>query len=189
MNKRTISLAILMCAMFTFFSCESSDDISESMDHSVPECKSLTLTYGTQNLKIDDAILPEYFWGFVPSNNLEVVSLPTITVDKGATFTMSMKISDNVALKSLQLAYDKWLVSDYINFANPTGNTPLTPKSYDYSVQIKVPDDAVTTPWIEDYYYKDGLQMKVTQPYHKITLTLTDVNMNERIIPIFVKVQ
>lgn len=188
MRKYIFKIAILSVA-FGLFACQTSEDISKSLDHQVPDCKSVTLTYGTQNQVIDDNIVTQYFWGFVPQNNLEAISLPTITVPRDSTFNLSVMLSDNVALKSVTVAYGSWLLNNYINFANPSGDIPLTPKTYKLTMIIKIPTNAVVTPWLENFYFKDGLMMKITQSYHKIDLTVIDINMNKRIIPIFVKVQ
>ncbi|HAM97089.1 MAG TPA: hypothetical protein DCQ26_00605 [Marinilabiliales bacterium] len=175
--------------MLGIFSCESSEDVSKAFDHEVPACTSLTLTANGQTKVIDDAIVTKLLWGAVPQVNLETISLPTITATAGSTVDISVVISDNEALKTAELSYSPWLFSKYINFANPEGDTPLTPQSYTFTAQITVPVDAVTTPWIETFYYNDGSSIKYIQPYHKLVLTLGDVNMNTRSIPIFLKVE
>ena len=188
MRKNIYKIAILSFA-FGLFACQSSEDISNGLDHEVPACKSVTLTYGTQSKVIDDNIVTQYLWGFVPQNNLEAISLPTITVPRDSTFNLSVTLSDNETLKSVTVAYGSWLLNNYINFANPSGDIPLTPKTYKLTMDIKIPKDAVVTPWLESFYFKDGLMMKITQSYHRIDLTVIDTNMNKRIVPIFVKVQ
>jgi hypothetical protein len=100
-----------------------------------------------------------------------------------------VEISDNEALKTAELSYSPWLFSKYINFANPEGDTPLTPQSYTYTAQITIPENAVTVPWIETFYFNDGSSIKYIQSYHKLVLTVVDVNMNTRTIPIFLKVE
>jgi hypothetical protein len=186
--KQILNTALLILA-FGLASCESSDDISNSLDHQVPDCKSLTLTADGQTKTIDDAIVTKLLWGYVPTTNLETISLPTVTATKGSKLTMSIVLSDNVALKTVELSYSTWLLSKYINFSNPEGDIPLTPKSYTFTTEIDIPADAVSTPWIENYYFNDGSLIKITQPYHKISLTVTDVNLNKRIVAIFVKIQ
>jgi len=186
----TYTLQVLcMGLVFNFFACESAEDISKGLDHQVPACKTLTLTYGSQTKVIDDAKVSLYYWGVVPQTNLETIVFPTITVPRSSTFSISVALSDNDALKNLTLEYSDWSLSESINFANPIDNIPLTPKSYTYSTQVTIPADAVNTPWIDNYYFNDGFNMKVTQSYHKLTLTVVDVNMNQRIIPIYVKVE
>jgi len=137
----------------------------------------------------NDNISSLLFWGIVPQKNLEVITLPTLTVSKGSTLEISVVISDNVAIKTAEISYPNWLFSKYINFANPEGDIPLTPKNYTFTAQVVVPDNAITAPWLENYYFNDGSSMKITQSYHKIILTVVDINMNERMIPIFVKVE
>lgn len=184
MNK--LIMASLLLALV---SCETSEDISNALDHTVPDCKTLTIAGNGQTKVIDDAIVTKELWGFVPTVNLQTVSLPTVSVSKGSTLNISVVISDNVAIKTAELAYSAWLYSKYINFSNPEGDIPLKPASYTFTADIPVPADAVTTPWIETFTFNDGSTLKITQPYHKLTLTVVDVNMNKRILPIYVKVQ
>jgi len=187
--RKLINTVTLFISLFGLISCESSDDISKGLDHEVPSCKSVTLSSNGKTVAIDDNISSLLLWGVVPASNLEKISLPTLTATKGSTINVSVEISDNVALKTAELSYSNWLFSKYINFANPEGDIPATPKSYTFTAQIVVPDNAVTTPWIEDYYYNDGSSVKIIQSYHKLSLTVVDMNMNKRIIPIFVKVE
>lgn len=98
-------------------------------------------------------------------------------------------ISDNVAIKTAELLYPSWLYSKYINFSNPEGDIPIKPLSYTFVADIPVPTEAVTTPWLETFTFNDGSTLKITQPYHKLILTVVDVNMNKRILPIYVKVE
>jgi len=183
----------LKCAalalILTFVSCQSSDDISNGFDHQVPVCKTLTLVYGTQTSVIDDNTVTKYYWGYVPLSNLETLTLPTISVSKGDTFNIHVAISDNASLSSLTLVNSTWMFSKYINFKNPEVGIPLTPKAFTLNVDVPVPATAVSTSWLENYYFNDGSYMKISTTYHKLELTVTDVNMNKRIVPIFVKVQ
>jgi hypothetical protein len=159
------------------------------MDHQVPDCKSLTLSANGQTVVINDSISSLLLWGVVPQTNLEKITLPTLTVSRGDSITISVVISDNVALGTVDLAYTNWLFDKFINFSNPLGGIPKNPKSYTFTAKVGVPVNAVTTPWLEDYYFNDGSSMKITQSYHKLTLTVVDINMNQRIIPVFVRVQ
>ncbi|HET6560091.1 MAG TPA: hypothetical protein VFG54_22375 [Prolixibacteraceae bacterium] len=186
--KNIFSIAILILAL-GIVSCETSEDISNELDHRVPDCKTLTLSANGQTEVIDDNIAPLLLWGVVPQTNLEVITLPTLTATKGSIVDISVVISDNVALKTAEISYPNWLFSKYINFTNPEGDIPLKPQSYTFTAQVTVPEDAVTAPWLENYYFNDGSSMKITQSYHKIVLTVTDINMNVRILPIFVKVE
>jgi len=186
--KHLLNIAILIIAL-GMASCESADDTSNQLDHQVPDCKSLTLTANGQTKVIDDNISSLLLWGVVPQTNLEKITLPTVTAAKGSTLDISVLISDDVAIKTAEISYPNWLFSKYINFENPEENIPLEPKSYTFTAQVVVPADAVSTPWLENYYYNDGSSIKITQSYHKIVLTVTDINMNVRIIPVFVKVE
>ena len=181
-----ISVTILVLGLI---SCQSAEDISNGLDHQVPDCKTLTLSANGQTKVISDSISYQLLWGVIPQTNLEKITLPTLTVSKGDTLTISVVISDNVGIGTAELAYSSWLFSKYINFSNPPDNIPFKPLSYTFTAKVPLPITAVTTPWLEDYYFNDGSSMKITQPYHKLTLTVIDVNMNKRIVPIFVKVQ
>jgi hypothetical protein len=182
---------IIFVSLLTLFvtGCDSAADISLSYDHVVPSCTNLTLSSGGQTVVVPDSIVPRYFWGFMPQKNLDTVVLPTLSVARGATLTVSVVLSDNTQLKSVEMAYAPWLFSSYINFANPEGDIPLTPKSYTYTVNIQVPADAENVPWLENFFLKDGASYRVVNVYHKMELTVFDVNQNRRTIPIFVKVK
>ena len=184
--KRIINILLVAMALV---SCESSDDISNGFDHQVPECKNVTLVSGAQTKVIDDTNVTRYYWGFIPKANLDIITLPTITATKGSTFSISVVISDNVSLRSLTLSYSPWLYSKYINFANPEAGIPLTPQTYTLNADVTVPATAISSSWLENYYFNDGMYMKISTVYHKMELTVTDTNMNKRIIPIFVKVE
>lgn len=186
--KQIFNIAVL-ALFFAMVSCESSDDISNALDHEVPVCTSLTLTANGQTKVIGDDVVSKLLWGNVPQTNLETIVLPTVTASVGSTIDISVVIGDNVAIKTAELSYSAWLYSKYINFSNPTGEIPLTPTSYTFTAQVKVPESAVTLPWIESYYYNDGSSIRIIQPYHKLTLTVVDTNMNSRTIPIFVKAE
>jgi hypothetical protein len=186
--KRISTITVLVFAL-VLASCETSEDISNGLDHRVPDCKTVTVTANGQTLVIDDNIVSKLYWGVVPQTNLEAITLPTVTAALGSTIEISVAISDDVALKTAELSYPNWLFSKYINFTNPEGDIPLTPKSYVFTAQIMVPASAVTTPWLEDYYFNDGSSMKITVAYHKLVLTVVDINMNSRVIPIFIKVE
>ena len=186
--KKIIHIAIIILT-FGLVSCQTADEISIAKDHQVPECKSLTLSANGQTVVINDSISSRLLWGVVPQTNLETITLPTLTVSRGDSITVSVVISDNVALGKVDLAYTNWLFDKFINFSNPLGDIPKNPKSYTFTAKVGVPLTAVTTPWLEDYYFNDGSSMKITQSYHKLTLTVIDINMNQRIIPVFVRVQ
>ena len=186
--KKIFNIAIILLSVM-LVACESSDDISNSLDHEVPACKSLSLVSNGQTVNIDDAIITKNMWGFVPATNLQTVVLPTLTAAKSASVKLNVTVSDNIALKTLELAYSGWLVSKYINFSNPEGDIPKNPLTYNFSTEFTVPADAVSTPWIETFNFNDGSSIKITQPYHKMTLTVVDINMNKRVIPVYIRVQ
>lgn len=186
--KRVIDIAVLFL-LLAMVSCESSEEISRSLDHEVPGCSNLTITANGQTKVIADSIVTKMLWSYVPQVNLEEISLPTVTASKGSTIDISVEIIDNEALKTAELSYSDWLFTKYINFSNPEGDVPLEPKSYTFTAQVTVPDDAVSDPWIETFYFNDGSTMNYLQKYHKLELTLVDVNMNSRTVPIFLEVE
>lgn len=186
--KNIFNIAVVFLTL-NFISCESSEDISKSLDHEVPSGASLTISAIGQTKVIPDSLITKMLWGVVPQVNLEAITIPTLTATTGSTVDISIEISDNEALKTAELSYPDWLYTKYINFSNPEGDTPLTPKSYTFSAQLTVPEDAITIPWIETFYYNDGSSMKYTTSYHKLILTLVDINMNTRSIPIFLKIE
>jgi hypothetical protein len=186
--KNIVKSAVFLL-LLGIISCESSDDISAAFDHEVPECKSLTISTDGQTKVIADDIVDKLLWSIVPQTNLETITLPTLTGTIGSTINISVEISDNEALKTAELSYSPWLFSKYINFANPEGDIPLTPQSYTFTAKITVPAYVVTIPWIETFYFNDGSSIKYIQSYHKLVLTVVDVNMNTRTIPIFLKVE
>ncbi|MDO9614891.1 MAG: hypothetical protein Q7J86_10265 [Bacteroidota bacterium] len=186
--KNRFNIAVLVFVL-GLASCETSEDISNGLDHQAPDCKSLTITANGQTKVIDDNISGLLLWGVVPKTNMEVITLPTVTATKGSAIDISVVISDNVALKTAEISYPNWLFAKYINFTNPEGDIPLKPTSYTFTAKVVVPDNAVTSSWLENYYFNDGSSMKITQSYHKLVLTVVDVNMNVRIIPVFVKVE
>ena len=186
---KNISSILTGLLLIFFTSCETSEDISKSLDHEVPSGTSLTLSSNGQSVTVPDSIISKLLWGVVPEVNLASITLPTLTVSTGSTVDISIEISDNDALETADLSYSDWLYSEYINFANPEDNIPLTPKSYKFTAQVTVPNDAVTEPWLETFYYNDGSTIKYSTVYHQFTLTLVDVNMNTRTIPIFLNVK
>ena len=186
--KRLINIVNIFI-VFGLISCQSVEDISNGLDHQVPECKKLTLSSNGETNVINDSISSLFLWGVVPQSNMEKITLPTLTVSKGDTLIISIVISDNIGIASTELTYSNWVYDIKTNFLNPLGNLPIKPLKYIFIANVPVPITAVTKPWLEDYYFNDGSSMKITQLYHKLTLTVIDVNMNKRIIPIFVKVK
>lgn len=186
--KHLLNSVVLFAILF-LGSCESSEDISKSLDHQVPDFKTLTLTANGQTIVFDDMIIAKNLWGYIPTINLETVVLETVVANKGSKINLSVVLIDNEALKTVEMAYSPWLASKYINFSNPLGDIPLNPKSYTFTAEIDVPINAVSIPWLEDFYFNDGSPMKIKQPYHKITITVTDINLNKRVLPVYVQVQ
>ena len=156
--KKIIHIVTIIIA-FGLVSCETADQISNGLDHQVPQCKTLTLSANGQTAVINDSISSLLLWGVVPTTNLQTITLPTLTVSKGDSLNISVIISDDVALKTVDLAITDWLFDKYINFSNPLGDIPKTPKSYTFTAKVGVPANAVTTPWLEDYYFNDGSTM------------------------------
>lgn len=181
--------AVVLLGLAVLVSCESAEDISRGLDHEVPACTQLTITGNGQTKVIADSLVSKVLWGYIPQTNLETMVLPTVSVAKGATLEISVVLSDNDALKTVELSQSDWLYSKYINFSNPEGDIPLTPKSYTLTAQVPVPSTVKTEPEVVKFYYNDGSPISYIMTYKQLTLTVVDVNMNKRTIPIFVKVE
>ena len=97
MKLTTLISAILLLG---FVSCESSEDISVSQDHTVPDCKTLTLTANGQTKTIADEVVTRELWGFVPTANMQLVTINTVTATRGSTVRLSVVLSDKAGIKT-----------------------------------------------------------------------------------------
>lgn len=85
---KIINNLILIPLLILMVSCDTSEDISKALDHTVPDCKTLTIKGNGQTKVIDDAIVTKELWGFMPTVNLQMVVLPTVSVIKGNTLNI-----------------------------------------------------------------------------------------------------
>lgn len=80
--KNRFNIAVLIFVL-GLASCETSEDVSNGLDHQVPECKSITLTVNGQTKVIDDNISSLLLWSVVPQKNLEKNNPSNANSDKG----------------------------------------------------------------------------------------------------------
>lgn len=94
---------------------------------------------------------------------------------------LKVEITDNEGLRKLSFSYGDWSIVKAVTIEG-------SPKSYVFQDTITVPADAIRE-WTESVTLNTGGTMTVSQTYHKLTIEATDVNMNVRTIPIYIKVE
>ena len=107
----------------------------------------------------------------------------SLIVSRGQEVEIKVEVSDNAGLARMMLTYGNWGVQEVVTLAELN-----YPKTYLFVTKVRIPDDAAKE-WIEDFMQNDGYVYKITQKYHKLKLEATDINMNVRNIPIYLKVQ
>ena len=107
----------------------------------------------------------------------------SLLVQPGQNIEIKVEVSDNKGLSTLVFAYDNWNIQESISLIDFG-----YPKTYLFTSTITIPVDAAKE-WVEDLERNDGSVIKITQRYHKLSLEATDINLNVRNIPIYVKVQ
>ncbi len=107
----------------------------------------------------------------------------SLVVQTGQTVALKVEIADNAGLKKVVFSYGNWFLFESIAL-DELGN----PKSYVFETSITIPDDAEKQ-WSEELIRQDGSKRTITQQYHKLILEATDINMNVRNIPIYIKVE
>lgn len=108
------------------------------------------------------------------------VSTDSLVVSPLQEVQLEVEITDNVGLAKLVFAYGSWGMTETINIDG-------SPTKHVFNKTITIPQDAAKE-WNESVTENDGTVVSVHQTYHKLTLTATDVNMNVRVIPIYIKV-
>lgn len=93
---------------------------------------------------------------------------------------LEIEVSDKAGLKKVVFAYGDWNLNEVVELEG-------SPVTYVYKKTITVPQNAVKE-WTESVKENDGTIIEVGQTYHKLTLTATDMNMNVKLIPIYIKV-
>lgn len=109
----------------------------------------------------------------------------SLTVKPGQNVGLKVEVSDNEGLQDLVFSYGDWSIMESLSDDLRQLNYP---KTYLFEATITVPDDAKEE-WIEDFERNDGSVIKIVQHYHKLNLDATDINMNFRNIPIYIRVQ
>lgn len=110
------------------------------------------------------------------------IPVDTFEVNRGAVVDLRAVLADESGLESCLLAYDKWKVSKEIMLKDLG-----YPASYDFSMAVAVPVDAEFS-WKEDYQKHDGTIFKITQTYHKLSLTFYDAVKNKNTVYFYIKV-
>lgn len=105
----------------------------------------------------------------------------SLVVDKLQEVNLSVRVADESGLYRLVFSYGDWMLNEIIYMEK-------APEEYLFETSIAIPENAKTS-WEEITTYHDGSTAKITQSYHKLTLSVTDVNMNVRTVPIYVKVR
>jgi len=107
----------------------------------------------------------------------------SLTVAPGQQIEIKVEISDNAGLSKLLLTYGNWGIQEVLSLADLN-----YPKTYLFTTKVSVPNDAAKE-WVEDFIRNDGYVLKINQKYHKLNLEATDINMNVRNIPVYIRVQ
>ena len=120
--------------------------------------------------------------GFDMTSPQAKIAVDTFEVHRGATVELKATLTDASGLLSCTLSYSAWNVTNEVQLQNSG-----FPKKYEYSFVVTVPDDAEYS-WIEDYQNNDGSIFKITQTYHKISLTFYDAVKNKNVVNFYIKV-
>jgi hypothetical protein len=95
--------------------------------------------------------------------------------------SVKVEITDNAGLKRLVFSYSDWTVSQAVDLDD-------APKSYTFETTVVVPANAAKT-WTKQVIRNDGTTTTVQETYHKLVVTATDINMNVRAIPVYIKIK
>jgi len=117
-----------------------------------------------------DHEVPKYH---VVTDSLLVVPLQEID--------LKVEISDNEGLKKIVLTYGNWGI-------NKVSDLEENPKNYTFETRITIPENAEKE-WKEQITKNDGTIISVEETYHKLIITATDINMNVRNIPVYLRIQ
>ncbi len=121
--------------------------------------------------------------GFDISSPQASIPVDTFEVNKGETVQLKAMLSDESGLESTLFSYPAWKVSEE-NKLRESGY----PTSYEFTFDVLVPQDAAIS-WLEDYQKHDGATFKITQTYHKLSLTFYDRVKNKNVVYFYVKVR
>ncbi|MDR0541239.1 MAG: hypothetical protein LBH19_03390 [Dysgonamonadaceae bacterium] len=107
----------------------------------------------------------------------------SLAVLAGQSASIQVEVSDNAGLDKMVLSYGNWMLRESISLKELNN-----PKSYRFETTVKVPEDAAKE-WMEEVIMNTGASYTITQYYHKLVLEATDINMNVRNIPVYIKVE
>ena len=124
-----------------------------------------------------------------PNDNFDMrspqadIPVDTFEVNRGDVVRLEAVLTDDSGIESCNLNYSKWKVSQEFKLKE-LGN----PVSYHFQAEITVPEDAEYS-WLEDYQKHDGSIFKITQTYHKLSLTFYDTVKNKNVVYFYIKVK
>lgn len=107
----------------------------------------------------------------------------SLVVDPLTTVDLKVRISDNEGLSKYVFSYGNWA----INKAEELDKAGII-KEFLFEMTITVPADAEKE-WEETVIEKDGATRTIIQTYHKLEMTITDINMNVTKVPVYIKVR
>jgi hypothetical protein len=116
----------------------------------------------------------------VPSS---VVLTDSLLVQAGQTVEIKIDVSDNAGLNKLVFSYGNWRLRESVSLEELNH-----PKTYRFETRLTIPEEAEKE-WTEEAIMNTGDVYTVTQRYHKLNLEATDVNMNVRNIPLYIRVE
>jgi hypothetical protein len=107
----------------------------------------------------------------------------SLLVQAGQNVEIKVEIADNAGLSKVVFSYDNWLIRESFDLLEEK-----YPMSYTFTTVVAIPDDAAQV-WEEDEVLNDGTTIKIRQQYHSLNLEVTDINMNVRNVPVYIRVE
>jgi hypothetical protein len=107
------------------------------------------------------------------ADSLEVAPLQEVT--------LKAELSDNAGLSKLVFTYGNWAIAEAVELKD-------NPKTCAFERTLTIPADAEKE-WSDFVTLNTGETKPVTETYHKLALTVTDINMNLRTVYIYIKVK
>jgi hypothetical protein len=107
----------------------------------------------------------------------------SLIVNPGETVTVKVAVTDNAGLNKVVFSYGNWLLRESISLQELN-----YPTAYSFETTITIPEDAEKE-WEEELIENTGVTTKIIQQYHQLSLEATDIHMNVRNIPIYIKVK
>ena len=106
----------------------------------------------------------------------------TVEVAAGESLTINAVVEDESGIQRIEFSYGDWRINEIVDLTSES-----YPRSYSFSIEINVPLDAKMQ-WEEDKFFNDGTSIKITQQYHKLSLSTWDKNRNLKKKYVYVKV-